>query len=184
MQVPAAADLLLDLGTDREIELGESVVLSSQRNFTPVSWEWSPPDYLSCVDCADPLASPLDDITYSVTVTSANGCTVSDEVSIVVKKVRRIYVPNAFSPNGDGINDILTVFAGPQVERVDLFLIFDRWGAKVFEAKDFSPNTFDSGWDGRHLGKPLDPGVFTWFARVTFRDGHREIFEGDVMLMR
>ncbi len=184
LQVPAAADLLLDLGTDREIELGESVVLSSQRNFTPVSWEWSPPDYLSCVDCADPLASPLDDITYSVTVTSANGCTVSDEVSIVVKKVRRIYVPNAFSPNGDGINDILTVFAGPQVERVDLFLIFDRWGAKVFEAKDFSPNTFDSGWDGRHLGKPLDPGVFTWFARVTFRDGHREIFEGDVMLMR
>ena len=72
----------------------------------------------------------------------------------------------------------------PQVEVVEQFMIFDRWGANVFSSENFAPNDVTRGWDGRHKSKPMDPAVFTWFAKVRFIDGHTEIFEGDVVLMR
>ncbi|MAT55275.1 MAG: hypothetical protein CMN32_12410 [Saprospirales bacterium] len=184
IEVQPAPELFLDLGDGYEVPLGDAVVLQSQRNFEPATWEWSPPDYLDCADCPDPVSTPQDDILYTLVATSEDGCTVTDEVQVTVKKVRRIFVPNAFSPNGDGINDLLSVFAGPQVEVVEQFMIFDRWGANVFSSENFAPNDVTRGWDGRHKGKPMDPAVFTWFAKVRFIDGHTEIFEGDVVLMR
>ena len=184
VEVPPAPELFLDLGDGYEVPLGEGVVLQAQRNFEPATWQWSPPDYLSCADCPDPLSTPQDDILYTLIATSEEGCTVTDEVQVIVKKVRRIYVPNAFSPNGDGINDRLTVFAGPQVEQIEQFMIFDRWGGHVFTSENFPPNDLTRGWDGRHRSKPMDAGVFAWFAKVRFIDGHSEIFEGEVLLIR
>ena len=184
VEVQPAPELFLDLGSGYEVLLGASVTLLAQRNFEPATWAWSPPDYLDCTDCPEPLSTPEDDILYTLVATSEEGCTVTDEVQVTVRKVRRIYVPNAFSPNGDGINDILTVFAGNQVEVVEQFMIFDRWGANVFAVENLAPNDVSRGWNGRHKGKPMDAGVFAWFAKVRFIDGHTEIFEGDVLLMR
>ncbi len=105
-------------------------------------------------------------------------------LTVFVKKDRPVYIPNAFSPNDDGINDLLTVFGGKNAVKVHSFLVFNRWGETVFEHYNFSPNDPSIGWDGRHRGQFLNPGVFTWIAEIEFLDGSVELYEGAVNLIR
>ncbi len=114
----------------------------------------------------------------------SNGCTDSDDLMLFVKKDRPVYIPNAYSPNADGINDVFMIFAGPQVAQVKSFLIFDRWGETMFQFRDFQPNDPDFGWDGTYRDEPMNAAVFTWFAEIEFVDGKVELYEGDVTLVR
>lgn len=185
LEVPQPADLLLDLGADKTVELGASVQLNVQATFPIATFSWSPSDYLDCTDCADPLVQqPASDQTYTLLATDFNGCTAEGEVSVIVTKVRSVFVPNAFSPNDDGINDKLVVFAGSQVANIKSFLVFNRWGAVVSELYNIPPGNFSFGWNGEFKGKKMDTGVYTWFAEVEFLDGVTQIFEGDVSLVR
>ncbi|MEY3368871.1 MAG: hypothetical protein RI973_2026, partial [Bacteroidota bacterium] len=177
--------LVLSAGADQTVDLGLSTSLSATVSFAVDSWSWSPADYLSCLDCPDPeVLLPATDITYTLTAISADGCSVSDEVSITVVKSRNIFVPNAFSPNNDGINDFVTVFTGPNVSRVRSFQVFDRWGNHLFQVADLKPNDSSGGWDGKFRGELMDAGVYAWFAEVEFVDGEVFVLEGDVMLVR
>lgn len=177
--------LVLSAGEDQTVDLGLSTSLSALASFAVDNWSWSPADYLSCLDCPDPtVLQPGADIAYTLTALSVDGCAVSDEVSITVVKSRNIFVPNAFSPNNDGINDWLTVFAGPNVSQVRNFQVFDRWGNQLFRAAALKPGDLSSGWDGTFRGALMDAGVYVWFAEVAFVDGEVLIFEGDVMLVR
>ena len=175
---------LLDLGADRSIDLGQSVTLSPTTDFDPASYVWSPPDFLDCTDCPSATSTPASDISYTLTATTPEGCTVSDEVALFVSMERLVYAPNAFSPNNDAINDEFTLFAGAQVAKINRLLIFDRWGALMYEQYNFEPNNLSIGWDGTHKGQPMNPGVFVWFAEVEFLDGQVELFEGGVTLVR
>jgi len=88
-------------------------------------------------------------------------------------------------PNGDGVNDVFTIFAKPgTVARVRSFLVFSRWGEAVFEYYDFQPDDSSFGWAGMHRGQAMKPAVFVWFAEIEFTDGKTEVFEGDVTLVR
>lgn len=95
-----------------------------------------------------------------------------------------IYVPNAFSPNGDGVNDLVTVYAGAAVREVVEFEIYDRWGEKVFANKHFPPNEEDMGWDGHFREVLMQPGVFVYRASVELLDGSILQFGGDITLIR
>ena len=95
-----------------------------------------------------------------------------------------VFVPNVFSPDDDGINDRLTLFAGPEITRVHIFRVFSRWGELVFSADNFLPNDPTLGWDGTFLGQDMDPAVFVWFAEVELADGSIERIKGDVVLLR
>jgi gliding motility-associated-like protein len=86
-------------------------------------------------------------------------------------------VPNVFSPNGDGQNDILFV-RGEGVSKL-LFIIYDRWGEKVFESKSMS-----EGWDGTYRGAKLDPGVFFYYVKATFKNNTASVLEGNVTLIK
>jgi gliding motility-associated-like protein len=119
---------------------------------------------------------------FSVTVES-NGCSDSDNLKVIVER-RDIYAPNIFSPNGDGNNDVFFLGAGPEVEKIRSFMVFDRWGESVHQYFDILPNDPTVGWDGNLRGDPLNPAVFTWFAEVEFIDGRVEIYKGDVTLVR
>ncbi len=177
--------LTIDLGGDQTVMLGEDVQLSVVTNFAPASWFWSPPDYLDCTDCPYPVVQkPFDDIAYTLLATDANGCSATGRVSILVEKIRQVFVPNAFSPNNDGINDELTVFAGPQVAKINSFKVFNRWGGLMYEYYNFSPNDLQFGWDGKFNGKLMDSGVYVWLAEVEFLDGQIEVFKGGATLMR
>ncbi len=148
--------------------------------------QWEPADMVDCDTCLDVVSSPLFQTTFSITV-EANGCSDSDAVTIFVSKERAVYVPNAFSPNGDNINDIFMVFANEDhVVQIKSFLIFNRWGEIVHQAFDFPPNdpSPDYGWNGTYRGQTLNPAVYTWFIEVEFIDGSSELYEGDVSLLR
>jgi gliding motility-associated-like protein len=114
-------------------------------------------------------------------MTDTNGCIVTDTILITVMDVicedPYIFVPNAFSPNGDGLNDILYV-RGHVLATID-FAVYDRWGEKLFETKD--KNT---GWDGTFRGKPCEPGVYVYYLDATCIGGARYYHKGNITLIR
>ena len=96
----------------------------------------------------------------------------------------RVFVPNAFSPNGDGMNDVLILFSPGDVQQVKSFRIFDRWGELVFNRQNFLPNYAVNGWDGRFQGQKMGLGVYVYMAEVLLIDGRIEVVSGDVTLIR
>jgi gliding motility-associated-like protein len=120
---------------------------------------------------------------YSVEVTNACGKN-SASVRVEIEECRQVYFPNAFSPNGDGINDVFLPFDSGDVEQVQSLEIFSRWGGEVFGAYRFLPNDFSQGWDGRKGGRKAPPGVYVWRAEVRFRNGVSKHLAGDVLLTR
>ena len=108
--------------------------------------------------------------------TDSNGCFGIATTTVIVKG-GLLYVPNAFSPNGDGKNDVFYVY-GSGFRNVHLS-IFDRWGEMVFESYDVTV-----GWDGTFSGKTLPPDVFVYEADITFIDGSKKLAKGSVTLVR
>ena len=190
LSTPLEVAVSLDaVGLEAEVlPLGESVELNAVIP-TPLSLlqsiAWTPEELATGCDlCTSVTVTPTETTAYSVTITDLNGCTATDALTIPVNRQRPVYVPNAFSPNDDGINDVLMVFAGKSVVGIRSFLVFSRWGETIYQFYNFAPNDPAYGWDGTHRGKKLDPSVFTWFAEVEFIDGEVKIFEGDVVLVR
>jgi gliding motility-associated-like protein len=172
-------------GDDVEIELGYSTTLSGTVDVLDALVEWTPANTLSCNFCLDPIATPFITTVYTLMATSSDGCVGLDSVTVRVRKSETaVYIPNAFSPNDDGINDYLTVFGDRSVKQIDKLAIFSRWGDLVFEEVGFMPNDPMRGWDGTFRDKPVQTGVFTWVAEVRFLDDVVEIFSGDITLIR
>jgi gliding motility-associated-like protein len=177
-------EIMIDAGQDETVQLGEEIELIAQANLPGLDYLWEPAEWLSCSDCPSPVAKPVNKQVFRVTVTDAFGCTKSDQVVIDVIKIRRVFLPNAFSPNADGINDEFVPFGGSDVARIKSFKIFDRQGNMVFTAFNFQQADMNSAWDGTFNGKRMQPGVFVWFAEIEFVDNEVEIFRGDVMLIK
>ncbi|KAA3635145.1 MAG: hypothetical protein DWQ02_10310 [Bacteroidetes bacterium] len=111
----------------------------------------------------------------------SNTCgTIKDEIDIVFEDCREFYVPNAFSPNFDGINDYFLIYDDGDIVNISHLTIFDRWGGLVYENKNLVPNVESSGWNGRDAAA----GVYTWFAKIEFKDGKTVMESGDVLLIR
>jgi gliding motility-associated-like protein len=146
---------------------------------------WTPATFLNCDTCLNPLATPLQTTLYRLTASNKNGCKDEAPLLLIVDRRPDIYVPNIFSPDGDGKNDIFTIYADTRmVTGIKSFQVFSRWGEAVYEYYNFEPNNPAYGWDGKHRGKELTPAVFTWFAVVEFIDGSELLLEGDVTLKR
>src|SRR5690606_21893357 len=153
-------------------------------NFDVASIFWQPGESLSCLDCLDPFASPLETTSYTLVVTDSLGCTASDEIIISVKKSRNVFIPSAFSPNGDGVNDEFLVFAGSNVSVIKQFSIFSRWGELVYSVANIPPNDRFFGWNGEFNGKRLNPDVFVYLIEIEYTDGRTIVFKGDITLLK
>ncbi|MCB0640855.1 MAG: gliding motility-associated C-terminal domain-containing protein, partial [Phaeodactylibacter sp.] len=182
--VPAPNDNQLDLGPDTLIQLGESILLQSAVNFFPDQILWTPSDFLDCDSCLNVQVTPIETTLYTVVAIDSLGCEVVDQIQVLVQKDRDLFVPNGFSPNNDGVNDKLIIFAGPDVRQIRRFQVFNRWGALVHNRLAFQPNDPTYGWDGLFNGQILDPDVFVYYVEVEFIDGAIEILKGDVVLLR
>ncbi len=182
VQLEAAIIPVLDLGADTSLLLGDSLRLRPNFVSGAEQYAWTPVDGLSCSDCPSPWAYIFHSMGYSLTVTSEDNCTTTDSIFVEVIPRRRVYVPNAFSPNGDGINDLLTVYAGGEAVRVKSFNVYSRWGEHVFELNDFPTNSPGIGWDGLFKGNLMQNAVFAWTAEVEFLDEEVVLLKGDVML--
>jgi gliding motility-associated-like protein len=158
--------VFVDAGEDQTIDLGYTANIEALITplFHPVTISWTPSETLDCNDCPDPAALPTGTTTYYITVVDDDNCSAVDSVTINVILNRPIYIPNAFSPNNDGVNDFFTVYGGLAARSVRRLKIFARWGNLVFEGYDIPLNHEPSGWDGTFKGKEMDPAVFAWFA--------------------
>ncbi len=164
----------ISTGFDTTINSGTSIAMYANGG---ISYAWSPVDYLSCTTCANPVSTPYANITYTVVGTDINGCMGSDDITINIDLSQDIFIPSAFSPNGDGQNDVLFV-RGKGIKTLT-FIVFDRWGEKVYETA-----STEYGWDGTYRGKELDPGVFVYYVVVTFNDDTTYKNQGNVTLVR
>jgi gliding motility-associated-like protein len=187
--VNAAKQITVDLGDNQTIQIGDSTVLQAIVNFpidSILSVVWTPPtDSSDCVECLTQVVAPFVSTTYSVRVQAINGCTDEDKVTVFVDRRRYVYFPNIFSPNGDGDNDLFTISAKPgTVKTIRSIQLYDRWGEKLYENRNFQPNIGTIGWDGRLNGQPMSPGVFVWYCEVEFIDGVIELYKGDVTIFR
>ncbi len=179
-------ELFAVLEDDNTIRFGDSVALNMIPSVDFDSLDnviWTPSEVLSCDTCQMTWAMPFETTNFSVTIED-NGCVATDNLTLVVRRDAPIFIPNAFSPNNDGENEILYIFAGDQVAKVNAFLVYNRWGEAVHEYYQFLPNDPAFGWDGTWRGEPLNPAVFAWYAEVELIDGRIEILEGDVTLFR
>lgn len=178
----------VDLGPDIALAAGATYLLPLvlQGSATPpLQYAWSPAVGLSCSTCPQPVAQMQQTTTYQVTVSDGAGCTQTDTVTLRLRDSIVVYLPNVFHLDGTDANRLFTVFsrAGSEV-RVVLFEIFDRWGSKVYEKRDFLPDDQDGGWDGRINGKDALPGVYVWTLLLTLPDGTVVERQGAVTLYR
>ena len=167
---------------DSLIALGASIQLYSViGNLTTQSinsYAWTPAVGLSCLDCPNPVASPFQTTAYYLTVNYGKGCNVTDSNLIEIGKGASVYIPNAFTPNGDGIDDIFEVF-GTTLQSVGM-KVFDRWGEKVFDSQGSQWAT----WDGTYRGVMQPPGVYIYYVTLVFLDGTSQVREGSITLIR
>ncbi|MBK7810316.1 MAG: gliding motility-associated C-terminal domain-containing protein [Saprospiraceae bacterium] len=175
---------LTSLNPEIIISLGEKITLKPDINFTPSLIEWSPAEGLSCTNCLNPEANPIQDTNYKLRLLDENGCEIILEVKFKVNLVGDIFVPNVFSPNGDQINDRITVWGSQAFTTIDIFRIYSRWGELVFENSNFPVNDDQSGWDGRFNSTLLSPGVFVFYLKAKRLDGVSVELQGDISLIR
>ncbi|RME98330.1 MAG: gliding motility-associated C-terminal domain-containing protein [Bacteroidetes bacterium] len=180
LEVTNTVPLIAVTPTRDTILPGELVQLNATLRFD-LTYAWSPATSLDAADVYNPVASPENTTLYTLVVTDRNGCTATDSSLIVVlnSPCRRpyVFVPTAFSPNGDQLNDELRV-AGNVID--EFFLaIYNRWGEEVFSTRDQR-----EGWDGTYRGKALPSDVYGYYLEVRCVDGVRFQDKGNISLLR
>ena len=149
-----------------------------------VSYEWSPPLYLNCTDCATPVSTPLAPTSYTLTVTTATGCTSSTTVPIRLLCLQSgVYMANAFTPNFDGNNDYFYP-TGTGVKIVKSFQVYSRWGQLLYSRTDFPPNNKNYGWDGNLNGVPQPADTYVYVTEMICFSGENFVLKGTVELLR
>jgi len=153
---------------------GDEIQLNAVSNVTG-SFTWSPTEFLSCVNCSAPIATPLNSINYIVYFVDQNGCKDNDTTSIFFEGL--VYVPNTFTPDANEFNPRFSVKGG-NIKTFEM-QIFNRWGELIYEFSDF----FDS-WDGTYKGLPCKDGTYVWKMNYTDIEGNQVQKVGHVNLLR
>ncbi|MBD0331089.1 MAG: PKD domain-containing protein [Chitinophagaceae bacterium] len=149
-----------------------------------MTYLWNPSNTLNCSDCPQPITTTKLDTKYVISVVDSNGCRSTETVLVFVTcKGADIFVPNTFSPNGDGSNDVFYV-RGKGLNRVKSLRIFNRWGEIVFEKRDIPVNDATAGWDGKFKGNKPQPDVYVYQIEIFCENGEIMRFEGNVALIQ
>jgi gliding motility-associated-like protein len=172
------------VGSDIKIAVGTPVTLNPVLTGPATSYQWSPAAGLSCTNCLSPIALPKVTTNYKLTVSNEGGCSATDAMTITVLCGRgNLFMPNTFSPNGDGSNDVYYP-RGKGIQTVRSLRIFNRWGEMVYRRENFNANDPSAAWDGRYLGKALPPDVFVYMIDVVCENQSIVTVKGDIALIR
>jgi len=170
-------------GNDTTVVERQQLKLLATSNIAPATYTWQPASYLSNPTIYNPVAhfngTTNDSITYRVKVTTPEGCTGEDNITVYIYKgAPGMYIPTAFTPNSDGLNDVLKpVLAG--VTELYYFRVYTRWGQMIFQTSER-----DAGWDGTFGGKPVTPGTYVFTAAGKDYSGETIKKQGSVVLIR
>ena len=157
--------------------------------FTIDSIVWTSDTPFECLNllCDSIQVFPINSTSFSIEIFDINNCTTSSTVDIDLDTPRRTYVPNIFAAGSNSLEDKVNILTGKGVERVEDFIIYDRYGNIVFELPDDvsdHPTSRDDGWDGTKNGRETEQGVYVWIANVRFADGIVLPLQGHITLVR
>ncbi|MEJ7625367.1 MAG: PKD domain-containing protein [Ferruginibacter sp.] len=175
----------VDAGPDQILPYNTSFTLSPVYSAGTQIYAWSPAGNLNCTDCPSPMGTALTRQQYFIDITDINNCKARDSVNIFVNcEKSNLLLPTAFTPNGDGKNDILYPITRGY-RSIKSFVIFNRNGSKVFEKKNFQPNIAAEGWDGK-IGSSQGENTqsFVWIIEGICDTGMSIFTKGSVILMR
>ncbi|MCB0592543.1 MAG: PKD domain-containing protein [Phaeodactylibacter sp.] len=187
--VPQVQELIARIIRDSFfIELGESVNLVVNVNQAGTQVVWSPGGSLSDNSIVNPEATPFFTTRYLVEVTNEKGCIKRDTaiIQVAIERERGIFIPNAFTPDGSGHNDVFRIMnTNSGLVSAPVLRVFDRWGELVYEALDCPASELqDCGWNGTFKGQKAEQGVYTYYAELLFADGFVRVAKGNVTLIR
>ncbi len=170
----------VDAGDDQTVMAGTEVSFTATSSSNITAFYWSPSAEVTCFDCQTTGITANESGIYYVSVTDANGCTAKDSVMVQVLKTcdGDIWLPNAFTPNGDESNDLFRVRSLGFIDLIS-FRIFGRWGNLIFETDDIN-----QGWDGKYKGEFVNPEVYVWSVRARCSDGNEVEKSGNVTVIR
>ena len=185
VKISVGENPVIDIGPDRIEATGTIIPLTVKTNGVPIkSYLWTPSEGLDCADCPNPNLTVKKNISYSLLVTSEFGCEATDIINIKsICESTQVFIPNTFTPDGDGLNDILMV-RGKGIARVKSFRIFNRLGEVVFERTDFPANEPGYGWDGRVRGNVGPAAVYVYTAEVICDNGLSFIYKGNITILK
>ncbi|HZV71450.1 MAG TPA: gliding motility-associated C-terminal domain-containing protein [Saprospiraceae bacterium] len=177
----------VELGDNQVLDIGDTTVIIAMVNVEVAlldSIKWNGTGTSGCDTCLQQIVAPFITTSYSISVINEDGCQAEDQITITVVKNGEIYVPNVFSPNGDGINDEVLISTGSFVEKILQLQIFDRWGNQVYAITDLEPQVNLPTWDGTYLSRTMNSAVFAYRLVARLRDGSSSILVGDITLLR
>jgi len=175
----------IQLAADQVLATGTLLPLNYTSTNGPLtSWKWTPSTNLSCSDCAVPVATIKKDICYTVVAANMYHCPATDTICIkVFCENTQVFIPNVFTPDNDGVNDVLMV-RGTGIKAIKSFRIFNRWGQIVFERGNISPNNASQGWDGKINGIPASPDVYVYTCEVVCENDVTFTYKGNVAIIK
>lgn len=174
----------INAGPDLQVFTGSDVQLQASVSSDVTKYTWFPADYLSCSDCPSPVSSPRANMSYIITGTTQHGCSAADTINIkLLCNQGKVYIPTAFTPNGDYKNDLFYI-KGRGVKIIKSLKIFNRFGEAIFEKTNFQIEDPSSGWDGKYKGIEASTGAYVYFTEMVCDNGEMFSFKGTVMVVR
>ncbi|QEC67148.1 PKD domain-containing protein [Panacibacter ginsenosidivorans] len=171
------------IDTNIVIAAGSFYTIKTTNSPDVVKWQWAPPTDLTCTNCPQPQAKGNRIVEYTGTAYNAFGCAVTDKIKVTgLCNNQVIFVPNTFSPNGDGVNDHFYL-RGKGLYIVKSMRIFSRWGQAVFQKLNFAADVESEGWDGTNYGKKLPSDVYIYYIEVMCNNGATITLRGDITLL-
>ncbi len=174
---------VVNMPAQMTVQNGFPVTIPATYSPNTATWSWSPATGLSCSTCPTPDAGPAFNTLYQVIFTDSNGCSNFGTIRVdVICKDANLFIPNTFSPNGDGSNEIFYP-RGKGLARVKLLRIFNRWGEVVFEKRDVPVNDPSAGWNGSFKGGKPIADVYVYQAEVFCENGQLITLNGNIALI-
>lgn len=174
----------VDAGADKKINVGLPTELTATVSNDVNRINWSPTDGSFRYDNATITVKPQQNTEYTVEVKNRDGCTAKDKVTVfVLCDGTNVFIPNAFSPNGDGVNDVFYL-RGTGLYKIKSLVIFDRWGQPIFQKKSFDSNDISVGWDGTYKGNKVNADVYVYSVEIICNNTTVLSYNGNVALIR
>jgi gliding motility-associated-like protein len=165
-----------------KLSAGKGITLDPVVTGEIATYAWSPAAGLSDSTIRNPVANPSKTTLYTLRVVSADGCEAAG--TITVKIFTGLAIPGAFTPNGDGRNDVFYVLGSPPGTLIGDFSIFNRWGEKIFQIHDVPTGDPAFGWNGRFKGQPVPPGTYAYVLTLKVSNAPPQVYKGTVILVR
>ncbi len=176
----------VDIGLDMSIEEYTDALIraTANRQVAQYTWETSDGYFNSCNNCNFLNLHIEQSILVVLDATSRDGCTASDSLDINMTPSKKIYIPNAFSPNNDGINDVFNIYNAGEVDVIGYFRVFNRVGMKIFDIENVSHEDGISYWKESTNKHNLNPGAYVYILEIIFKDGSVKQYSGDISVIR